>query len=95
MQGFEDGIRRTVGDAVSEAEIQELLLLAYSDLQVAVGVALSEGLSDERLAEFEGLIDAGDEEGASRWLALNRPDYKEIVEAEFSVLLTRLAAAYA
>ena len=95
MREFEDGIRRTVGDRASEAEIQELLSLAYGELEERVGMALSEGLSEEALAEFERLSDAGDEEGASRWLDLNRPDYEEIVEAELSALLNRLAAAYA
>ena len=48
-----------------------------------VGQALSAGLTDEQLAEFEAVIESqGDAQG---WLTAHRPDYR--------MLVTRLALA--
>ena len=33
-------------------------------------------MSDGELAEFEALVDAGDDDGATRWLKQKRQDYR-------------------
>lgn len=46
----------------------------YSELELRVGVRLSEGLSDEQLAEFESFVDRNDEK-VRTWVAANASDY--------------------
>lgn len=92
MATLETDIRREVGGVLSEEEIQELLPIASENLERAVGVVLSAGLSDDDLEEFEALADVGDEAGTSRWLEQGRPDYREVVAAQVAALLERLEA---
>lgn len=88
---FAAEVRKAVGPALTEEELRELIPVAFADLELAVGNALSEGLSDEQLAEFERLVDRDDDEGASAWLEANRPDYPAVVEHQLELLLGRLA----
>ncbi len=46
----------------------------YSELELRVGVRLSEGLSDDQLKEFESFVDRKDEQ-VRTWIATNTPDY--------------------
>ena len=102
------------------AERPALLQMIYSEIELRVGTALSEGLSNAQLDEFEAIIDRipdrvlvwidshtpdfeNDpvyrrmcnlmegtatpsqilcEYAATKWLEVNRPDYKEVVAVE-------------
>lgn len=104
-------------DALPEEQKQAFLAHILEELQMRVGTKLSDGLSDQQLEEFEGIIDnkpgavaawvgqhtpqyqqdevfvrlqqstglpADDprivsEYAATRWLELNRPDYRQVV----------------
>jgi hypothetical protein len=46
----------------------------YSELEMRVGVRLSNGLSDEQLSEFESFVDRNDEK-VRAWVVANSPDY--------------------
>jgi len=62
-------------------ELRALTQAFVQRLETVVGEALSAGLTDEQLAEFEAVIESqGDAQG---WLTAHRPDYP--------VLVTRLA----
>lgn len=75
-------------------ETQRRLLGSFLELlQIAVGSALFERMSDEQIAEFEVLIEAGDEAAALAWLEQVHPDYKQVVAAEFQRLRSELAAS--
>ncbi|MDN3495295.1 DUF5663 domain-containing protein [Planococcus sp. APC 4015] len=67
----------------------------FEALEHRVGTELSRDLSDAQLRAFEQLIDADDDPGATRWLEVNRPRYREIVAAELDAVVRRLAAARA
>ena len=84
-------VRKAVRPALTEEELHDLIPVAFADLELAVGKALAEGLSDEQLAEFEELIDHNDDAGASAWLEAHRPDYPAVVEHQMELLLGRLA----
>lgn len=88
---FAAEVRRVVGPTLTELELAELVSVAYSDLELAVGSELSAGLSDEQLAEFEEIIDRNDDEGASAWLATHRPDYPAVVARQLGLVLGRIA----
>lgn len=46
----------------------------YSELELRVGVRLSEGLTDAQLAEFESFVDRNDEK-VRAWVATHTPNY--------------------
>ena len=56
------------------AERQSLLQNVYEELELRVGSALTDGLSDAQLTEFEAIIDK-DYESIVIWLDLNVPDF--------------------
>lgn len=47
----------------------------YEQLEYKVGIRLSEGMTDEQLAEFESIFDR-DEAKIRAWLAQHAPDYR-------------------
>lgn len=61
-------------DQLPEDQKQAFLEHIYSQLELRVGTRLSEGLSDEQLAQFESFVDRDDEKVRS-WIATNAPDY--------------------
>jgi len=78
----------------NEDLIQELGIEAFTPeeqtniidkFQIEIGEALSEGLSEQQLAEYQSIID-GDQEVIDTWLAANAPDYKDtIAYKEFAI----------
>ncbi len=71
---------------------QAFLQHLYEELELRVGTRLSEGMTDEQLAEFEKLIDANDQQGALKWLETNRPNYKQVVAEELEKLRQEIIA---
>lgn len=58
-----------------EGQRQAFLEQVYSSLEGRVGVQLSDGLTDEQLEEFEGIIDR-DEAKVTQWLSTHVPDFQ-------------------
>jgi hypothetical protein len=61
-------------DQLPEDQKQAFKEHIYSELELRVGVRLSNGLSDEQLSEFESFVDRNDEK-VRGWVAANSPDY--------------------
>lgn len=61
-------------DQLPEDQKQAFLDHIYSELELRVGVRLSDGLSDEQLKEFESFVDRDDAK-VQAWVAANAPDY--------------------
>lgn len=61
-------------DQLPEDQKQAFKEHIYSELELRVGVRLSNGLSDEQLSEFESFVDRNDEK-VRAWVAANSPDY--------------------
>lgn len=59
----------------------------FPELESRVGARLTIGLSDAQLNAFEALVDADDEDGASRWLADHIPHYPQIAGEESDRLI--------
>jgi hypothetical protein len=55
---------------------QAFLQHIYSELELRVGVKLSEGLSDDQMSEFEAFMDR-DTERVEAWFAAHLPNYTE------------------
>jgi hypothetical protein len=62
-------------DQMPEEQKQAFLKHIYEELEIRVGTKLSDGLSDEQLDEFEGIIDRK-EAAVSAWLAAHTPNYQ-------------------
>lgn len=72
--------------SLPEAEQRALLSHIYETLEMRVGMRLADQMSNEQLDEFEKYFQAKDEAGAFRWLEINFPNYKDIVQEEFNKL---------
>jgi hypothetical protein len=69
-------------EGFDEAVVGDLLAQYYETLQLRVAMAIEDKLSDEQLAEFENLHDAGDDAAAGKWLKTAVSDYDKIVADE-------------
>ena len=58
-----------------EEQKKAFLEHVYSQLELRVGTRLSDGLSEEQLAEFESFIDR-DHDKVRQWISTNAPDYR-------------------
>jgi hypothetical protein len=70
-----------------------LLKHLYETLETRVGIRLADRMSTQQLDEFEAFFDAKDDKGAFAWLEHNFPDYKDIVDVEFTCLKDELTQA--
>jgi hypothetical protein len=75
MFQLDDQFLKDLGlDQMPEEQKQAFLAHIYNELELRVGVRLSEGLSDAQLAEFESFVDRDDEK-VQAWVTTNSPDY--------------------
>lgn len=87
MFNLDDDFLQSLGlGGLPDDQKQAFLQHLYEELELRVGTRLSEGMSDNQLAEFEKLIDNNDEQGALAWLEQNRPNYKDVVAEELEKL---------
>ena len=91
MLDLVDEIRTATGGALTEGEVLDLAPMLYDDLEVAVGTELARRCTAEQLAEFDRLLQAGDEPGLHEWFAKNRPDHKRVVREQLDLLLDQVA----
>lgn len=76
MFQLDDQFLKDLGlDQLPEDQRQAFLEHIYSELELRVGTRLSEGLSDEQLAQFESFVDRNDEK-VRQWVSANAPDYQ-------------------
>lgn len=65
----------------------------YETLEMRVGMTLASNMTETQLDEFEGLMNANDEEGALKWLETNFPNYRQVVAEELEKLKAEVSAA--
>lgn len=92
MFQLDDKFLHDVGlDQLPEEQKQAFLQHIYGELETRVGFQLSEGLSDEQLAEFEDIIEK--KEGAvETWLEKNVPDFQSDPAFQNLMIATKLPA---
>jgi hypothetical protein len=61
-------------DQLPEDQKQAFKEHIYNELELRVGVRLSDGLSDAQLSEFESFVDRDDEK-VRTWITAHAPDY--------------------
>lgn len=76
MFQLDDNFLKDLGlEQLPEEQKQAFLQHIYEELELRVGTKLSDGLSDQQLDEFEGIIDRK-EDAVSQWLAAHAPSYQ-------------------
>jgi hypothetical protein len=81
MIKLDDGFLRRAGLGELPVDEKNLMLRhVYETLELRVGTALAQSMSDEQMAEFEGYVGRGDESGALQWLESHFPRYQELVQ---------------
>ena len=74
----DEGFLREVGlAAMPEAEKRAFLDYVQEELEVRIGEGIAEGMTEEKMQEFEA---AETDEETEAWLNKNKPNYREIVE---------------
>ena len=74
---FDENFLKDMGlSAMPEGQKQEFLNYIQEELEVRIGERISKGLTEVQLNEFDMLDDPAE---IAKWLEVNRPDYREIV----------------
>ena len=68
---------------------QKFLAYIQEELEVRIGERISAGLSEVKLNEFDMITDQAE---ATRWLEINRPDYREIVNRTVQEMKSEILA---
>lgn len=77
MFQLDDKFLEEVGlGAMPQDQRKPFLQYIYNELELRVGTRLSEGMSDEQLAEFESIIDKKDEV-ITPWIERHAPNFRE------------------
>ena len=74
---FDEQFLQEMGlSAMPEDQKQAFLDYIQEELEIRIGERISKGLTETQLNEFDMITDQAE---ATKWLELNRPDYREIV----------------
>lgn len=75
MFQLDDQFLKDLGlEQLPDEQKQAFLDHIYNELELRVGVRLSDGLSDDQLKEFESFVDRDDAK-VRQWVSVNAPDY--------------------
>ncbi|MBR5389416.1 hypothetical protein IK146_02565 [Candidatus Saccharibacteria bacterium] len=83
MEINEDFLREVGLSAMPEAQKKAFLEYAQEELEVRVGEEIAEGMTEEKMREFEA---AETDEETEKWLNENKPNYREIVDSTIADL---------
>lgn len=78
--------------AMPTEEKEAFIAYILEQLELRVGTELSKGMSDEKLEQFEKLVEAKDQAGATAWLQQNCPNYKQVVRQELEAIKQEIIA---
>ncbi|MDO4759867.1 MAG: DUF5663 domain-containing protein [Candidatus Saccharibacteria bacterium] len=90
MEPIDEAFLAEVGlAAMPEQKKKEFLDFVQEELEVRIGERIAKGLPEVKLNEFDMITDR---EEATKWLEINRPDYREIVERTIKELKDEIRA---
>ena len=75
--------------AMPERKKKDFLAFVQEELEVRIGERIAKGLPEVKLNEFDMIEDR---EEAAKWLEINRPDYREIVDSTIRELKDEIRA---
>ena len=87
---FDEKFLQEMGlSAMPEDEKQRFLDYVQEELEVRIGERISKGLTEVQLNEFDLITDPAE---ATKWLEINRPDYREIVSRTINEMKEEIRA---
>ena len=87
---FDEKFLQEMGlSAMPEDEKQRFLDYIQEELEVRIGERISRGLTEVQLNKFDMITDQSE---AAKWLEVNRPDYREIVERTITEMKAEMRA---
>ena len=87
---FDEQFLQEMGlSAMPEDQKQKFLDFIQEELEVRIGERISRGLTEVQLNEFDMIDNQAD---ATKWLEINRPDYREIVNRTIEEMKTEIRA---
>ncbi len=87
---FDEHFLQEMGlEQMPENQKQDFLNYLQEELEVRIGERISRGLSEPQLNEFDMITDQA---AATRWLEVNRPDYREIVNRTIEEMKAEIRA---
>ena len=90
MKPIDEAFLAEVGlAAMPEQKKKDFLAFVQEELEVRIGERIAKGLPEVKLNEFDMITDR---EEATKWLEINRPDYREIVERTIRELKEEIRA---
>lgn len=78
---------------MTKEQVRLALQDIYNTLELRVGRRIAHKLTNVQLAQFEKQISAKDDQAALGWLNANFPDYREVVQDEYRLIVERLNGA--
>ncbi len=88
---FDEKTLNELGINKEGVEREALIETLNSTLEERVGTAIYDLLDDDQAADFMQAIDEESPEKVEEWLKVHVPDYPEIVEDEYHILLGELS----
>lgn len=87
---FDDNFLKEMGlEAMPEEQKQAFLNYIEEELEIRIGERISKGLTEAQLNEFDMITEQAE---ATRWLEVNRPDYREIVSRTIEEMKAEIRA---
>ncbi|MBR2841618.1 hypothetical protein IKE80_02460 [Candidatus Saccharibacteria bacterium] len=87
---FDEKFLQEMGlSAMPETEKQKFLDYLQEELEVRIGERISKGLTEVQLNQFDMITDQAE---ATKWLEVNRPDYREIVNRTIEEMKAEIRA---
>lgn len=91
MITIDQNLLKAIGVNLPEDQLAKFTGHVIQTLEERVGIAIMELLDDEEAAELIALNEAGDETAVAAWLEENLPEYKEVIQDEFDILMGEIA----
>lgn len=82
-----------IDGADTKSTMDELVALAYNELELRVGNVLANEMTNQQLDEFEAINDSKGDDAALEWLEQNMPHYKQVVTDEHKKLSDEVRSA--
>ena len=82
---------RDLGIMLSSERQEKLLETLQAELEERIGETITTLLDDASLEELIKLTSNGDSKAVNEWVALHIPDYEQVMQDEYDILLGEVA----
>lgn len=80
-----------LGINLSDLDTENFISHIQETLEERVGLAITELLDDAEVTQLMQLTEAGNEAATDQWLSQALPEYKDVIQDEFDILMGEVA----